>query len=74
MGALAYLDRLLGTNHAAEFLGPDGPWLHWAQERVPWLLGPDGERGLLFDQYENIAAQCAFADECLALVEQPPTE
>ncbi|MGW6459136.1 DUF6000 family protein [Streptomyces sp. NPDC055078] len=33
LGALLHLDTAQGTDHAARFLTPDGPWQRWARER-----------------------------------------
>ncbi|MEU9720823.1 DUF6000 family protein [Streptomyces sp. NPDC047976] len=35
LGALLHLDTRLGTDHAARFTHPDGPWDHWARARGP---------------------------------------
>ncbi|MFD4944177.1 DUF6000 family protein [Streptomyces sp. NPDC058239] len=53
LGALLYLDGALGTTHAAGFLGPDGLWSQWANDRN---TPPEKLR-----QY--IGEMCALADE-----------
>ncbi|MET7998732.1 DUF6000 family protein [Amycolatopsis sp. NPDC005232] len=63
MGALTYLDGLLGTTHAAQFLGENGAWAPWLRERFPPQRAD--EWAALDHFHDVIAARCAFADECM---------
>ncbi|MEU6729075.1 DUF6000 family protein [Nonomuraea wenchangensis] len=55
IGALLYLDDQRGTNHAARFLVPDGPWARSAMR----------DRDLA-EQKQYIDELCAFADACMS--------
>ncbi|MEU8403164.1 DUF6000 family protein [Nonomuraea sp. NPDC048892] len=55
MGALLHLDAQRGTDHAARFLVPDGPWA-----RSPMRDGDPAEQKLYMDE------RCAFADACMS--------
>ncbi|MEU4670757.1 DUF6000 family protein [Amycolatopsis sp. NPDC023774] len=63
MGALAYLDVLLGTDHAAQFLADNGPWARWLRARCP----PErADVPVSLDQFrEVIQTQCSYADHCM---------
>lgn len=52
MGALLYLDRVLGSSRAQPLLGPGGPWQRWSGEEGTDSL--DAER-------ETTACLVAFA-------------
>lgn len=57
LGALLLLDAELGTDHAARFLAPDGPWQQW-------IDGPPGkDRDTPDNHREFIGRLRAFADE-----------
>ncbi|MEV6284831.1 DUF6000 family protein [Kribbella sp. NPDC051770] len=43
LAALMYLDEQLGTDHAARFLGEDGPWERWPGSVGAWLEGERDE-------------------------------
>lgn len=61
IGALAYLDKRLGTNRAASYLGPGGMW-----ER-------SATRDLRPTEYTRMITQlCDFADECLRIGDGKP--
>jgi len=53
LDTLIYLDEQLGTNHAEQFLGPDGPWERWSESLAE---SPDWEGDL-----DSIRADVALA-------------
>ncbi|MEU6896045.1 DUF6000 family protein [Streptomyces sp. NPDC046557] len=56
LGALLYLDEILGFEYTTRFLAPDGPWDRWLEVRAVAALEP---------QYCRRAVKhlCAFVDE-----------
>ncbi|MFI5613322.1 DUF6000 family protein [Amycolatopsis sp. NPDC051903] len=65
MGALAHLDQLLGTDHGTQILDIDDQRWHRTQSAP-------GRQDFVDRIRAEIAARCTFADDCMALVEQPP--
>jgi hypothetical protein len=56
LGALLYLDTQHGTNHAAPFLTPDGPWDQWvAMGRSATYTNPESE-------HRKLTELCAFVE------------
>jgi len=70
LGALLYLDELLGTEHAPPYLAPGGPWDRWLEDRGVPALEPERCR-------DGIRALRAVVDEAAATLttgrEQTPT-
>ncbi|WIX83190.1 DUF6000 family protein [Amycolatopsis carbonis] len=70
MGALTYLDGLLGTDHAAQFLADNGPWARWLHARFPLDLA---DVPVSLDQSRDlIADQCSYADQCMKALPSAP--
>ncbi|MFF4429623.1 DUF6000 family protein [Streptomyces sp. NPDC001513] len=56
LGTLLYLDGVLGSDSAARFIAPGGPWEQWLEARVAAALDPH-------DCRQGIRQLCAFLDE-----------
>ncbi|WP_409239551.1 DUF6000 family protein [Streptomyces sp. PA5.6] len=57
LGALLHLDVTHGTNRAAPFLAPDGPWHQWTRSQAHRQVEPA-------EWEETMARYCAFVQEC----------
>ncbi|MDX3525452.1 DUF6000 family protein [Streptomyces sp. ID05-39B] len=56
LGALLYLDEILGSAYATRLLAPGGPWDRWLEVRAVAALDPHCCR-------QFVQQLCAFADE-----------
>ncbi|WP_326813801.1 DUF6000 family protein [Streptomyces sp. NBC_01763] len=59
LGALLHLDAQLGTEHAARFTAPDGPWERWVNA-LPHLRDHPGYAPT--DQRQSADTECDFAN------------